>query len=66
MSKVDLNVSLINGLNRFVEDKKAFLKTETFNDTLVKPEKERNRLTADEEELMLMFIEDAVLFELCK
>ena len=66
MSKVELNTSLVHHLDHFIKEQKAYLRPERKRDELFKPSKEPILLTPDEEELFMMFVEDAVLFELCK
>lgn len=66
MSKVELNTPLVNYMDSFMAEHKAFLRPERKRDELFKPQKDPIQLTPDEEEMYMMFVEDAVLFELCK
>jgi len=66
MSKVELNTPLVNYMDSFMSEQKAYLRPERKRDDLFKPSKDQLKLTLDEEELYTMYIEDSVRFELCK
>lgn len=67
MSRVELRVShVVSGLNSFAAQKRSYLLTKEMESELLKADKEPISLTPDEEELYMMFVEDAVLYELCK
>ena len=66
MSRVELNTPLVRHLDSFITKQKAYLRPERKKGDLFKPSKEPIQLTPDEEEMYMMFVEDAVLFELCK
>ena len=66
MSKIELNTPLVNYMDSLIAEHKAYLRPERKRGDLFKPSKDPIQLTPDEEEMYMMFVEDAVLFELCK
>lgn len=66
MSQVHLNISLVSQINHFMEQNKAYLQTNKPEKKLPQADKKSLQFTPDEEEMYLMFAEDAVLYSFCR